>query len=120
VKERVAEYIEKSRSEDVIATCGSMSNFLKDLKLNTAGAEKGDPLAQSRLAGALIDAYDDQSAYFWATLALTNPQCQPTDCQGFSKYALSRVENKVTPQQKAAIDDEVKAWKPKTITPDPR
>lgn len=113
VKSRIVNFLTEHRTTSVGTICGAGTiDFVGELKALRPLAEHGDPLAQARLASDLIDAFDNEEGYFWATLALSSKKCQPLPCQGFSNTALNRIAGKLTSAQTANLNQRVKEWKP--------
>ena len=119
VKRHVADIVARELPKTMTETCGTtISDFAHDFKIHHILAEEGDAKSQIQLAWDYIDAYDSESAYFWAAAALGIQACTSQPCSGFlglSENFNQRVFGQLSLEQIAHLNERVKKWKPQQM-----
>jgi hypothetical protein len=94
--------------------CGQVGpDFVSSMKASRQLAEQGGASSQVFLADNYSRAYDDEDAYYWARVALSNPACKT--CTGIAQHVLAGVGKHLNAEQQAAIDKRAAEWKPKHL-----
>jgi len=94
--------------DDMINVKGTASG----IKSSLPRAERGDGLAQAGIAFSYWQIKNDKKAYFWRGVALKSTDCYER-CKFFQKLNNNMQLNDLTDAEKADLDKEIAAWKPK-------